>query len=161
MLGQISFSFTHKDKTKNRTIKSSNKYEIVEENLEGVVVIDLNANYGVKINNITFNIAPECFSIKKKKNVYHKLYNGRLLYIRLDTNKKLNEVYWCPFAPGCIVNGNIVKDKIGKLYFKIKDVHIDILDEVSNEAFRFYIDNINEINKNMSIKIMNEIDGTK
>lgn len=161
MLGKISFSFASKDKTKNKIIKSSNKYKIVEEDVEGVIVIDLNANYGVKINNITFEIVPECFAIKKKKNVYHKLYNGRLLYIRLDTNKKLNEAYWCPFAPGCIVNGNIVKNRIDKLYFKIKDIHTDNLNESANEAFKFYIDNIDEINKNMRIKITEEINAIK
>lgn len=161
MLGQISFSFAYKDKTKNKIIKSSNKYEIVEEDIEGIVVIDLNANYSVKVNNITFNIVPECFKIKKKKNIYHKLYNGRLLYIRLDTNRKLNEAYWCPFAPGCIVNGNIVKDKINKLYFRIKDIYTDNFNESANEALKFYIDNIEEINKNMRIKIMEEINGIK
>ena len=161
MLGQISFSFSHKYKTKNVVNKNYKDYEVIEKDVIGVVFIDINANYSVKVNNFKFDIKPECFEIKKQKNLYHKLYNGRLLYIRYDTNKKLSSAYWCPFAPGCSVIGNIVRNKLNKTYFQIKTIWNDNTNNDAIDAFKFYIDNIEEINKNMKIKIMEEINGIK
>lgn len=161
MISNISFSFNYKDKTKTKKITNYNKYEIVEEELKGVVFIDINGDYYIKVNTINFPIKSECYNINKSKNVYHRLYNGRLLYIRTDTEKELSNHWWIPFAPGCNVSGNIVKNRLGKTFFDIKKIWTNVHDEIATSAYKFYIDNIEEINKNVRIKINNELNGIK
>lgn len=161
MISNISFSFNYKDKTKTRKITNYDRYEIVEQELEGIVFIDINGNYSIKVNSITFPIKPECYNISKKKNIYHRLYNGRLLYTRYDTKKELNKCWWIPFAPGCSVIGNIVKNRLDKKFFDIKKIWTDIHNEIAIQAYKFYINNIEEINNNVRIKITNELNGIK
>lgn len=150
-----------KKKTKNRkTSKNTKQYEVIKKGITGVVWIDKNSNYVVKLdNNHRYNIHPDCYSCKDKEKIYsRKLDNNRRVCIIRNSNEYYNCNINCylPFAPGCIVIGNIVA--IGfATYFYINKCYVDFNNDDSHDALMYYRQNYNEIINNIRNNKLNEI----
>ncbi len=143
------FSLVKKESNNRKTSNNINKYEVVEKNVMGVVHIDINANYYVKINNRYYNINSECYSCKGKNMIYAQGYDDkhRVCIIRSPGEyTECNHNLYLPFAPGCIVSGDIIKQN-GTKVFLIKKVWTDLLDNDSHEALNFYREHYKEINQ--------------
>ena len=146
----FNFSFTQKKVSKRKTSNDNDKYEVVEKNIIGVVFIDINANYYVKVNSSHYNIDNDCYSCKGEDRVYVQGYDDkhRVCIIRnVDEYFECNPNLYLPFAPGCVVSGNIVINRYSKAkVFYIKKVWIDLDNDDSHEALLFYKEHYKEIN---------------
>lgn len=146
-----------KKKTKRNT--NTNKYRLIEKDVEGIVVISLKAMYSVSCKIGTIPITRESYSCKNKNAIYHQLCgnNSRICYIRYKDKKyECNGKLWLPFAPGCIVKGNIVESEFGNK-FDIKNTWIDPDNIDAHNAFKFFKDNYEQISKVLREKIYNGI----
>lgn len=143
------FSLPKKVKAKRKTVNNTERYEIIERNVVGVVWIDIKANYFIHCNTDIYPVAYECYSCKGKARVYRRGYydRNRVSYIRCNDNlTECNTLHYLPFGIGCIVKGNIVRNKYtNKLLFYIKDCWVDYSNEDAHNALEFYRNNINEI----------------
>lgn len=144
------FSLVRKETNKRKTSNNTNKYEVIEKNILGVICIDINANYYVKVDNKCYNINSECYSCKGKNIIYAQGVNDkrRICIIRnsgeyLECNHNL----YLPFAPGCIVSGDIIiNHPLTAKIFNIKKIWIDLDNDVAHEALAFYKEHYKEIN---------------
>lgn len=154
------FSLPKKKIKERKTSNSINVYEVLERNVEGIVNISINADYYIKCENGDYKIMPECYSCKGKSTVYRQsCYDlGRFVYIRcVDEYIECNPLHWIPFAPGCVVSGNIVLNKTTKRsYFKIKKCWIDNDYDGADKALQFYINNHIKITDAHKIKYGNK-----
>lgn len=148
------FDFTPiKKKSGERKGSNGNsKYEVLLKDIKGVVFIDINANYFVKVNNTSYNIITENYNCGGVANVYlQQLDNNlqRVLYIRHEEYKpNLDTQHYLPFTAGCCVTGHIVKNKLNNVsQFNIKKVYIDYNDTEAQKAIKFYRENYIEISK--------------
>lgn len=155
-------SFSFSPVKKKTTIKTnSSKYSILFKDIIGVVCITLEAKYYILVDKDSYDILPECYSCKGHKNLYLQNNNERqrILYIRRDKlNTDTITKHWLPFAPGCMVKGNIVQNNNTKrTYFKIKKVYIDLTNNTAHEAIEFYRNNIETISKIINNKLLENI----
>lgn len=147
-----SFSFTVAPKAKKKRATNTNtfKTEILKKNIIGIVWIDINAKYSVKVDDNTYKIHPKCFSCKGKRNIYLQEHTekGRVCYIRdADSRVERNTCNFLPFAPGCIVSGNIVYSNLLDItYFDIKKVDYNYSSREAHNALAFYRKHQEEIN---------------
>lgn len=147
------FDFFNVKIKKERTIQKSNiadgKYSILEKNIYGIVHIDLEANYYVKICNKNYPIISENYDTKNIPEIFAQELdkNGhRKLIIRNNSNLQKLPVQYLPFAPGIKVCGNIVLNNYNKLtMFKIKKIEYDEHTKEGLEALKFYKENYNVI----------------
>lgn len=157
----FNFSFSKKTFNKRKENKDNKKYEVLSRNIVGVIYISINAIHQVSVNGNFYNIKHECFSCKGKDAVYRIGFdeNRPLQYIRIKGEyKELNKLCWLPFAVGCIVQGNIVHNKLlGIDLFDIKKVWLDYDNEDAHNALMFYRNNKDKINEVIRNKKINEI----
>lgn len=146
----FNFSVVNKESNKRKTYNNTKKYEVVEKDLVGVVWIDINANYYIKVNNKFYNINSECYSCKGKTMIYAQGYDdkNRICIIRSPEKCiECNHNLYLPFAPGCIVSGDIIiNNPLTAKIFNIKEVWIDINNDDAHEALAFYKEHYKEIN---------------
>lgn len=141
-----SFSFTPvvKKGVENKPKTSNN----IRVDVRGIVVIDLNGIYTVKVDNDNYPISSKNFSCKGKMVVYSQTLtklSGRLVYIRTEDNAvELPKNAYLPFCVGALVSGNIIVGNI----FDIKKVAIDNKNPDAIEAMRFYRNNYEIIQEN-------------
>lgn len=144
------FSLVKKESNKRKTSNNIKKYEVVEKDVVGIVWIDINANYYVKINDKHHNIDTECYSCKGKDKVYAQGIDDkrRICIIRnIDEYVKCNPNLYLPFAPGCIVSGNIIINRFSNSkVFYIKKTWINLDNDDAHEALAFYKEHYKEIN---------------
>lgn len=150
---------------KRKTVKSDNRNKIILRKVKGIIWINELGIYSVAItdkNNITtkYSIHPNCYSCKTHAQLYRRgvSFEDRHVYIRVGGEyheKNSNE--YLPFDPGCIVVGDLVKSSINiNPLFVIKDCYIEFGNEQSHKAVLFYKKHINEINKIIKSKLINE-----
>lgn len=149
----FNFNFNIKEKPKN--IKSE-KHKILEENIEGVVNVELNGTFYITdLENNRFEIYPKNYNCKGISKVYPLLIdnktNSRICYIRNENKQELIHKAYLPFAPGLCVKGNIIEE-YGSKYFNIKEIFINNGIENARNAFKFYKENYKEIIKNIKSK---------
>ena len=145
------FSLSKKKISKEKTIKANNRFEIILKNVKGIIWINEKAIYSVKtIDGKKYPIDSKCYSCKNHARIYRRNvpFNDRYIYIRsVGDYTEQNPNLFLPFAPGCIVVGNIVRNQITKIIsFIIKDCWTESDNELSHQAIVFYKEHINEIN---------------
>ena len=133
---------------KERIVKKNNtdnKYSIIQKNLDGIVHIDIEANYYVKIFDKTYPIISENYDCKDIPEVYAQCLdeNGhRMLWIRTNVNPQSLPKQYLPFAPGIKVVGHIVLNNYTKQkMFKIKKICYDEHTNEGYDALKFYQNN--------------------
>lgn len=151
------FSISKRKEVKSKKTYTTSEYSILESSVTGVVYITLDACYNVKVNDINYSIMSKNFSCKGVSKVYRQLLDNnkqRVLYVRLDDNKcELGHNLYLPFAPGCVVIGNILEHtKFKYKIFDIKKVLIDYDNVESQEAIKFYRDNYDVIQEKLILK---------
>lgn len=148
-------------KKKDKAKAKSSKNEIITRKVSGVVFINLNGDYYVKVANEDYNITPESYSVKGKQIIYRRGYDlpTNLVYVRtLDNLIELNPLFWTPFGAGCIVYGDTIVNKlINSKTFVVKKIEVDYSDEIAHEARLFYKEHYKEINDNIKKKWVNAI----
>jgi len=156
------FSFAApKLKTTRKNVAKSSRVEVKAKGVKGVVFISADATYYVIVDGCKYNILSDCYSCKNKCRIYFQISYDNLhmiCYIR-DKDKAIeqNTNYWLPFAPACVVIGDIVIDKFTKLSkFRISKCYSDYDDPDTNYARDYYRQHIAEINKAIKEKQINE-----
>lgn len=143
------FNFSPIKKKKDKVHKESN---IVFENIKGIVVININGVYSIKVDNNYYSINSKNYSCKGKMIVYSQELtelSKRLIYIRTEDDcVELPHNAYLPFTVGCMVLGNIIKHITNNLIFDIKRVIIDNNNIEAKEAMKFYKENYTEIQAN-------------
>lgn len=155
----FNFSFIKKDYNKRKANKNNKEYEVLRQNVIGVVNVTINAIHQVSVDGNIYNIKHSCYSCKGKDVVYRIGHNEfrPLQYIRFKGEyKELDNLCWLPFAVGCIVKGNIVRNTIFNIdLFDIKKVWLDYDNEEAHNALKFYREHLNEINDVIKTKKLN------
>lgn len=145
------------NKTK-RNYKIRTKNTIIESNVIGYVTIDLDANYYVVYNDKSYKINPINYSCKGFITIYNRFLdenNHRIRIIRVNDSVKAHHPY-LPFAPGCVVKGNItVLNDLAEIVFDIKKCYIDKEDATANYYLKHFKDNYNIIKDKIKQKLMN------
>lgn len=139
------FNFSSIKQTKERK-RISSDIEIIEHNIEGIVCIRLDGKFYINYNKELYKIYPECYNCKDKGTIYSLQINNnrRLQYIRSENKQELSHKVFLPFAPGCVIKGNLIKDK-NNIYVKIKKVFIDNDIDLAKHEWQFYKINYEQI----------------
>lgn len=155
-----SFSFTP---VKKKVIKVKdkklvdNKVKILKKNVYGVIFIDIDGNYSVKVDNTYHKIKPKCFKTQGVEKLYlQRLSKGghREIVARpLDLCYKTDEKHYLPFNVGCEVLGNIEENNITKnVFFNIFKVEQYSSNPDCKIALKFYRENYETIQNNRGLK---------
>ena len=152
----FNFSVIAKVTKKNKSI-SNNKDVIVLHKIQGIIFIDLQGNYSVKLDNgDSYPIHKDCYSCKGHKEIYRQgeFDKGRFIYIRHQGEYfECDSKHWLPFGVGCIVKGNVIRNPITKIEsFVIKKCGVNFENTMSINAMNFYRQNIEKINANIKLK---------
>lgn len=154
-----SFSFAPVEKKVNKVKEKKlvdNRVKILKKNVYGVVFIDIEGNYSVKVDNVYYKIEPKCF----KTQGVEKLYLQRLskdghreIFARpLDFCFKVDEKHYLPFNVGCEVLGNIEENNITKnIFFNILKVEQYSPNPDCKIALNFYKENYETIQNNRGL----------
>ena len=135
--------------TKTQTTKN----EILKQDVEGYVGIKLNGEFYVLYDNKEYPIKKENHDCKNIKNVYIlKIEKNNRIYIGRTENLQSLPKHFRPFAPGCIIKGNIVKINNIEI-FNIKHVYVDKFDAISKKLFNYWKNNYDEIQKSLGINV--------
>lgn len=145
-----SFSFSVNNKSKRKEIAKIVKYEVVQENVYGVVFVDDEFKYRVVVRNTIYDITPSSFTCKNKRNLYPQILDKnkrRILYIRTSEDKReLDSRFWLPFAVGVVVRGDLVNNKnLNEIQFKVKKACREIYDDNSKIAMDYYKEHYEEL----------------
>lgn len=140
-----------KKKTKNRKkAKGPKLYKVIEQNVTGIVWINKNAEFTVKVNSAnSYEIHKDCYSCKGKDKIYtrHLDNNHRVCVIRNpDCRTECNTDCYLPFAPGCVVSGDIVINGFVKQFY-IKKCWTELENNDAISALNYYKENYNVIIK--------------
>lgn len=143
-----SFSFS----IVKKKYKTKHESNIIISNVKGVVFINIEGKYTVKILNEYYPIHHSNYTCKGKPIVYSQKLTDlsqRLIYVRTEDDAvELPHHAYLPFTVGCIVLGNVIKGIGNSHIFYIKRVSIDPNNEESKIAMKFYKDNYEVIQKN-------------
>lgn len=146
------FDFFKVTTKKERVVKKNStdgKYSVIQKNLDGIVHIDIEANYYVKVFDKTYPIISENYDCKNIPEVYAQGLDEkghRMLWIRNNINSQSLPKQYLPFAPGIKVYGNIVLNNYTKQeMFKIKKICYDEHTNEGYDALKFYKDNYDTI----------------
>lgn len=134
-------------KTKSDKKKTSNK-EVIKKNIKGVIWINKEAIYSVRVEDSFYPIDIKCYSCKGKGKIYRQgeYDKTRVVYIRHnDSYSECNPNFWLPFSVGCIVSGDLINNNFSKVFI-IKDCYVDVNDKISHEAVSYYREHLKEIN---------------
>lgn len=156
----FNFSLPKKKDGKRTTVKNSSRSEVILKGVKGIVWCDKNAEYSVDIGDgFTYPIHRSCFSCKGHARIYRRgvPFKDRYVYIRsIGEYYECNINHYLPFAPGCVVLGDLVKTPLNASpLFIIKDCWVELDNKESHDAVMFYkkyIDEINEIIRKQSIE---------
>lgn len=140
-----------KKKDGKRTTTKHNGSEVILKGVKGIVWCNEKAEYSVDIGDgFTYPIHRNCFSCKGHACIYRRgvPFNNRYVYIRnVGEYYECNINHYLPFAPGCVVLGDLVKSSFSvSPLFVIKKCWIELDNEKSHEAIIFYKKHIKEIN---------------
>lgn len=149
----FNFSVVLKKANSNRE-NGSDKSIVIENKVDGVVRINDKGEYVVECKGKIYSITPESFNSKGKKCIYaRKLdkYNHRIKIIRdKDSRIKVNSKFYCPFAPGLVVRGKLIKTIFGPILFHIVVAYnatdVDSIKSAFQEWKR-YEENVDKDNK--------------
>lgn len=154
-----SFSFTPVEKKviKIKEKKSvDNKVKILKKDVYGVIFIDIEGNYSVKVDNVYHKINPKCFNTQGVEKLYLQRLSKdgyREIFARpLDLCYKTDEKHYLPFNVGCEVLGNIEENNITKnIFFNILKVEQYSTNPDCKIALNFYKENYETIQNNRGL----------
>lgn len=146
------FDFSVTKKQTNTNHKKAKQYTIIKRDIYGVVHIAITGILFVNINNTVVPILKDCYNTAKKDKIFSLKLNkdSKRLCIVRNKNERLNYTNenYLPFAPGCIVYGNLLLNPYGTTLFNIKKVIIEYDNEESKIAFNYWKANYEEIERN-------------
>lgn len=145
------FSLKSVKTQKRKTSQNHYKREVIVKDVKGIIWIDTNAEYSVRLDDGSqYAIHPNCYSCKGHNRIYRRgvSYKERYIYIRtLDNCVEQNRIWYLPFDVGCIVRGNIIKILSNNVkYFVIKQCWTELDNLDSHAALMFYKEHIDTIN---------------
>ena len=151
---KFNFSVSKKETVKKKSSDNSKLYETVENNVKGVVFIDIEGLYTVRYNGKDYNLTENSYNCKNHYIIYRRGYlddNNKNSCIIREDNKSIEakHINYLPFAPGCIVIGNIIQNGF-KTLFEFSKVCFGEGNSDSTEARQFYIANSKTINKKIN-----------
>lgn len=142
------FSLPKKKTKERKTSNHISRREVIEKNIIGVVWIDKNAKFTVKIDGkFVYDVHSNSYSCKGKNKIYARKLdeNRRVCVIRnVGDYSECNHNCYLPFAPGCIVSGDIVINGFNK-QFLIKKSWIELDNDDAHAALVYYRKNYNSI----------------
>lgn len=143
------FDFSLQKKATKKRNKNPPSSQIIEKDVAGVVWVNSDATYHVKVFGKAYQFTNESFSCKDRRFVFHtfKDKNRYCLVRGIEDKGELDARYWRPFAAGCIVSGNLILIDNQEL-FDVKKIFIDLTDAESHEALEYYRRNYDEIKAN-------------
>ena len=140
------FDFSVTKKQTNTNHKKAKQYTIIKRDIYGVVHIAITGMLFVNINNTVVPILKDCYNTAKKDKIFSLKLNkdSKRLCIVRNKNERLNYTNenYLPFAPGCIVYGNLLLNPYGTTLF------IEYDNEESKIAFNYWKTNYEEIERN-------------
>lgn len=155
----FNFSLPKKKIKERKTNNNIGKYEIIEKNIIGIVWINESAKFIIKVDNDKcYEIHPDCYSCKGKKKIYSRQLdeNRRICIIRnIDDYPECNPNCYLPFAPGCIVSGNIIINGFIKQFY-IKNCWTETENDNAHAALVYYRQIYNNIRNIIENNKLNE-----
>lgn len=146
------FDFSVTKKQTNTSHKKAKQYTIIKRDIYGVVHITITGMLFVNINNTVVPILKDCYNTVGKNKIFSLKLNkdSKRLCIVRNKNERLNYTNenYLPFAPGCIVYGNLLLNPYGTTLFNIKKVIIEYDNEESKIALNYWKTNYEEIERN-------------
>lgn len=154
-----SFSFTPVEKKVSKVKDKKlvdNKVKILKKNVYGVVFIDIDGNYSVKVDNVYHNINPKCFNTQGVEKLYLQRLSKdgykEILARPLNFCFKSDEKHYLPFNVGCEVLGNVEENNITKnISFNILKVEQYSSNPDCKIALNFYKENYETIQNNRGL----------
>lgn len=150
------FNFSTFGKPKVKSSGSLPRREVIQQNVIGVIGIDINGNYYVDIKNSNYPLTIESYDLKGK-NVYYSrtLQNRKTLEIISLSKRSRNNKQYLPFAVGSIVTGTIYKILNTERFnirrvlelSEIPDVEYNYYKSKIHKHKQFFRDNYDEIIK--------------
>lgn len=144
----FNFSLPKKKAKERKTSNNSKIFEVIEKNVIGIVWCDEFANFTVRVcKNSIYDIHSDCYSCKGKERIYSRNLdkNQRVCIIRnSDDYSACNPNCYLPFAPGCVVSGNIIINGFTKQFY-IKKCWIELNNDDAHDALVYYRNNYNTI----------------
>lgn len=148
------FDFSVTKKQTNTNYKKAKQYTIIKRDIYGVVHIAITGMLFVNINNTVVPILKDCYNTTGKNKIFSLKLNkdSKRLCIVRNKNERLNYTNenYLPFAPGCIVYGNLLLNPYGTTLFNIKKVIIEYDNKESKIAFNYWKTNYEEIERNIN-----------
>lgn len=146
------FDFSVTKKQSNANHKQAKKYTILKKDIYGVVHISITGMLFVNINNSVVPILKECYNTVGKDKIFSMKLQDDINKLCIVRNKNERLIYnnkeYLPFAPGCVVYGNLLLNPYGTTLFNIKKVILEYDNEESRIAFKYWKDNYKRIEKN-------------
>ena len=125
------FDFSVTKKQTNANHKKAKQYTILKRDIYGVVHIAITGMLFVNINNTVVPILKDCYNTAKKDKIFSLKLNkdSKRLCIVRNKNERLNYTNenYLPFAPGCIVYGNLLLNPYGTTLFIMKKVELRLI----------------------------------
>lgn len=153
-MSDFKFNFSKFGKPKVKTSRDLPRREVIQQNIIGVIGINLDATYYVDINGQKYTLTLESYDLKGK-NVYYArvLQKNKTLEIIKLTKQVRNNKQYLPFAVGSIVKGSIYKilgmERFNiKKVLELKEVPEDTINYFKTQTIkhkRFFKDNYEEI----------------
>ena len=155
----FNFSLPKKETKARKTSNHIKQHEVIEKNIIGIVWIDEFANFTVRVRkNFIYNIHPDCYSCKGKVQVYARNLdkNRRICVIRnIGDYPDCNPNCYLPFAPGCVVSGDIIINGFTKQFY-IKKCWVELENDDAHAALVYYRNNYNAIRSILENNKLNE-----
>ena len=153
-MSDFKFNFSKFGKPKVKISRNLPRREVIQQNIIGVIGINLDATYYVDINGQKYTLTLESYDLKGKNVYYARVLqkNKTLKIIRLTKQVRNNKQY-LPFAIGSIVKGDTYKilgiERFNiKKILELKEVPEDTINYFKtqvNKHKRFFKDNYEEI----------------
>lgn len=158
-MSDFKFNFSKFGKPKIKSSGSSPRREVIQQNIIGVIGINIDASYYVDINGQKYQLTIESYDLKGK-NVYYArtLQENKTLEIISLNKQTRNNKYYLPFAVGCIVKGSTYKifgierfniNKILELN-QVPEDSINYFKTIVHKHKQFFRENYKEIIKCMN-----------
>lgn len=127
---------------------------IIKDNAEGIIRVRQDGAYFVFYDDKIYNINPDCYKCKGKKEVYLKKldeHGHRIKIIRdIDHRIEMDNRFYLPFAPGLVCKGKVIQIR-NEIVFHISKVYnLSCVQDVRDATKEWleYLINLRELKEN-------------
>lgn len=127
---------------------------IIKDNAEGIIRVRQDGAYFVFCDDKIYNINPDCYKCKGKKEVYLKKldeHGHRIKIIRdIDHRIEMDNRFYLPFAPGLVCKGKVIQIR-NEIVFHISKVYnLSCVQDVRDATKEWleYLINLRELKEN-------------